>query len=392
VAMIASGAGVRGATVYATRIAVIALLFAAIGACCAQLVGERRVASGLATALLLVGLLARMVADGVDSLGWVSWLTPFGLLSLSEPYAGDQWLPLAVLLAEAVLIAGLAWIAAGRRDVGAGVITTREERRPRIRLLRSVGGFLTRRALPSLGSWSLALCSYFLLIGLLAVLLTDFLEANPRFADLAAQAGFESLATVQGYIASLIKLLPIPLGLFAVLRVAGEAADETQGRLTLVLARSVGRIRWAATETAVIAAACVVIALLTAAAAWLGTRSVGATLKLDEAVAGAFNILPVALVSLGAAVFALGWAPRAVTPVGALPVVGGGIVWVLAETFDWPDWLGQISPFAHTASVPATSPDWAGVWIMCWPWRWQSPPPGSSASLTGICAASGSLC
>jgi ABC-2 type transport system permease protein len=134
--------------------------------------------------------------------------------------------------------------------------------------------------------------------------------------------------------------------------------------LTLVLARPVGRIRWAATETALIAAACVVIALLTAAAAWLGTRSVGATLELGEAVAGAFNILPVALLSLGAAVFALGCAPRAVTPIGALPVVGGGILWVLAETPDWPDWLRQISPFAHIASVPASSPDWAGVWTM----------------------------
>jgi ABC-2 type transport system permease protein len=114
----------------------------------------------------------------------------------------------------------------------------------------------------------------------------------------------------------------------------------------------------------VVTAACVVIALLTAAAGWLGTRSVGATLKLGEAAAGAFNILPVALLSLGAAVFALGWAPRAVMPVGALPVVGGGILWVLADTFDWPDWLRQISPFAHVASVPATSPDWAGVWTM----------------------------
>jgi ABC-2 type transport system permease protein len=363
-AMIASGAGIRGATMYAAGIAFSGLLFAAIGACCAQLVGERRAASGLAAGLLLLGLLARMVADGLDSLRWMSWLTPFGLLSLSEPYADDRWPPLAVLLAETLLIAGLAWITAGRRDVNTGLITTRGERPPKVQLLGSVGGFLTRRALPSLGGWSLALSAYFLLIGLLAVSLTDFLEANPRFADLAAQAGFESLATVQGYIASLMKLLPIPLGLFATLRVAALAADEVQGRLTLVLARPVGRIWWAATETAVVAGACLVIALLTAAAAWLGTLPIGAKLELGEAVAGAFNILPVALLSLGAAVLALGWAPRAVTPIGALPVVGGGIVWVLAETFAWPDWLRQISPFAHVAPVPATSPDWPGVWIM----------------------------
>jgi ABC-2 type transport system permease protein len=34
---------------------------------------------------------------------------------------------------------------------------------------------------------------------------------------------------------------------------------------------------------------------------------------------------------------------------------------VLTQTFGWPDWLGQLSPFAHLASVPATSPNWTGV-------------------------------
>jgi ABC-2 type transport system permease protein len=363
-AMIASGAGVRGAAVYGAGVALVGLLFAAIGGGCAQLIGERRLATGLSAGLLLLGLLARMVADAVDMLRWVSWLTPFGLLSLSEPYAGDKLLPLSVLLAEVVLIAALAWLVAGRRDVGAGMIASQGERRPRIHLLRSVAGFLTRRTLAPLGGWALALSAYFLLIGLLASSLIDFLEANPFFADLAAQAGFVSLATVQGYAASLIMLLAIPLGLFAVVRVAEDAADEAHGRLALVLSRPVGRIRWAVTEIVVIAAGCLVIALLTAAATWLGAVSVGTNLEAGQAAAGALNILPVALLSLGAATLALGWEPRAVATVGALPVVGGFIIFVLAETFAWPAWLREISPFAHLAAVPATSPNWAGVWTM----------------------------
>ena len=66
-----------------------------VGAASGQLFGERRSATGLAAGLLIVGLLVRMVADGIDWLGWASWLTPFGLLSLSAPYAGDRWLPWA---------------------------------------------------------------------------------------------------------------------------------------------------------------------------------------------------------------------------------------------------------------------------------------------------------
>ncbi len=202
------------------------------------------------------------------------------------------------------------------------------------------------------------MAAYFLLIGLLAVSLTDFLEANPRFAELAAAAGFADLATVQGYIASLLLLLPVPLGLFATARVADQAHDEAVGRTTLLLSRPVSRIMWAGRHATVIASATLLLALLTGSVAWLGVRVVGAGLGYGEAVAGALNVVVVAWLSVGTAVFALGWVPRAVSLIGALPVVGGFIVWVLADTLNWPEWVRWLSPFTHLASVPAEEPDW----------------------------------
>ena len=357
-AMVAAGAGGRGAIVYATAIALIGLLFAAVGTASGQLLGERRGATGLSVGLILVGLLVRMVADGVDSLAWAAWLTPFGLLSLGAPYAGDRWEPLGVLAEMAGVVGVLAWVLAGRRDVGAGLFTGRADRRPRLRMLFGVWPFAARRTLPAFVGWSLALGAYFLLIGLLAVSLTEFLEANPRFAEMAAAAGFTGLATVPGYIASLLLLLPVPLGLFATARVADQAQDEAAGRSPLLLSRPVGRIDWAAQHVAVIAAACVGMAVLTGSAGWLGTRAVGSELTYGEAVAGALNVVVVAWLSLSAAVLALGWAPRAVALMGALPVVGGFVLWVLADTFDWPDWVRLLSPFTHVARVPADAVDW----------------------------------
>lgn len=358
-AMVVFGAGGDGAATYAAGVTLTGLLFAAVGAASSQLLGERRAATGLAAGLLLVGLLVRMVADGIESLAWTSWVTPFGLLSLSAPYAGDRWVPLGVLALAVVATAGAAWVMAGRRDVGSGMLSGRAGRRPRLRLLSGVLGFAVRRTLPSFVGWSLALAAYFLLIGLLAVSLTNFLEANPRFAELAAAAGFADLATVQGYVAALLMLLPVPLGLFATSRMADQVHDEAAGRTSLLLGRPIGRIRWAGLPTVVIAAATLGMALLTGSFAWLGTRAVGAGLGYGEAVAGALNVVVVAWLSLGAAVLAVGWAPRAVSLVGSLPVVGGFVVWVLADTLDWPEWVGRLSPFAHLAPVPADQPDWA---------------------------------
>jgi ABC-2 type transport system permease protein len=357
-AMVASGAGGSGAATYATGTALTGMLFAAVGAASGQLLGERRSATGLAAGLLILGLLVRMVADGIEWLGWASWVTPFGLISLSAPYADDRWAPLGVLALGVVAVGGAAWVMAGRRDLGSGVLSVRQGRRPRLRLLSNVWGFAVRRTLPAFAGWGLALAAYFLLIGLLAVSLTDFLAANPRFAELAAASGFADLATVQGYIASLLLLLPVPLGLFATARVADQAHDEATGRTALLLSRPVGRIGWAGRHAAVIASAALLLVLATGSVAWLGVRVVGAGLGYGEAVAGALNVVVVAWLSLGAAVFALGWTPQAVGLVGALPVVGGFIVWVLADTLDWPGWVRWLSPFTHLASVPAEEPDW----------------------------------
>jgi ABC-2 type transport system permease protein len=194
--------------------------------------------------------------------------------------------------------------------------------------------------------------------------LTDFLAANPRFAEIAAQAGFDDLVRVEGYAASLFLLLPVPLGLFAASRLAHAAADEVGGPLVLLLARPVRRIRWALAQTVVAAAAVLALALLSAGAFWLGTVVTGAGLHVLDAMAGTLNVVPVALLALGAALLGLGFSPQLVAPLGAVPVVGGFVIWVLAGTLDWPDWLGKLSPFAHLASVPARAPDVRTLLIM----------------------------
>jgi hypothetical protein len=53
---------------------------------------------------------------------------------------------------------------------------------------------------------------------------------------------------------------------------------------------------------------------------------------------------PVVLLSLGAAVLALGWYPTAVGAIGALPVAGGFLLDVLAQSIDAPDWSASSRP------------------------------------------------
>jgi ABC-2 type transport system permease protein len=151
------------------------------------------------------------------------------------------------------------------------------------------------------------------------------------------------------------------LGVFAASRLSHDAADEADGRLAVMFARPLPRSRWAIVPITVITATVVGLAIAAGVATATGTALAGATLPLTEALAGALNVVPAAVLCLGAAQVAIGWVPQAVLALGAVPAVGGFLVTVLVDTFNWPNWLAQLSPFTHLAPVPATAPNWAGA-------------------------------
>lgn len=208
------------------------------------------------------------------------------------------------------------------------------------------------------------IAAYFLLIGLLADSVTQFLGDNPQFAQQAAQAGFVGLGTIEGYVSAVFTLLavPTPASTSPVTRRQLRRRDRAEADTHLRVARlesplaGCANIRRAAGGTALTAAAGV--------ATWLGTALVGASLGFVPALAGALNTLPVMTVSLGTAVLALGWLPEAVFAVGSLPAVGGFLVQSLVGGLGWPRCAADLSPFTHLATVPSVRFDRAGTGLL----------------------------
>ena len=362
VAMLATGTQPAGALVYTAGVLGTGLTFAAAGTLAAQVLPNRGAATGAAVALLVVDVLLRMLSDlsgGGTPLAWLAWLTPFGLTVRTAPYADNRVTPLVVLITVAALLAAAAIATARHRDVGGALVAVRTTRRPRVRLLGSLTGFAIRRALRPTTGWVLGVAAYFLFVGALATSILQFLQDNPRFADLATTAGFPHLQTAPGLAAAMFGLLAIPAGLYAATRIAALAADETSRRWTTVLALPITRTRLAATEAATTAAGILTLAVVAGLALWAGSP-----VDLDTALDGALNATPVAALSLGAAVLALGWAPRAVAAIGSLPVAGGFLLLVIARSAHAPDWVAGLSPFAHLSPVPYAPPDWAATAIL----------------------------
>ncbi|MEV0901896.1 hypothetical protein [Actinoplanes sp. NPDC049802] len=362
--LLLSGTEPAGALVHGAGTGLLGMFFAAVAALTAQIFPARSPATGTAVAVLGAGLLARMIGDGVAALGWLHWLSPFGLLALSGPYVHDRVLPLFLLAAATALLTVLTLISARRRDVHGGLIPAAAGRRPRTRQLGSVEAFAVRRAWRPLSGWLAGVGAYYLLIGLTAVSVTDFLRDNPAFADEASQAGFQGLGSLAGFAATLFAILALPAGVFTAVRMGAFVAAETGRRLTLLASRPISRIRLAGAEIGVTAAAAAVLVTVAGLAMWAGVAVMGGELAVGAALRGAWNVLPIVLLSLGAAVFAVGWVPRWAGPIGSVPGVGGFLLLVVAESIAAPDRVRDVSPFAHLAPVPLAGIDLTASAVM----------------------------
>lgn len=364
VALVVTGTPAGGAAVHATGIALTGMFFAAVAALAAQVFDDRAGAIVASAAAALVALLLRMLGDGWPALAALQWATPLGLTELSRAYAGDRWPPLLVLAAGVVVAGTAAAVTASRRDVGAGLVVTRPSRRPRTYLLGSVSGFAVRRTLRPLAGWAAGIGTYFLLVGLVATSMLDLLRSNPQLADLAGQAGFGELTSIEGYVGVLSAIVAVPVGVFSVARVHDLRSMETDRTLVLLAARPLTRADLLAAEGGAAVGGALLLSIVAGCMTWCGVTLTGADLPLTAAVAGAGNTVPVTLLSAGAAILALGWFPRATVMVGILPPVGGFLFLVLARFFRAPEWVVAMSPFAHLAPVPAAPADWPGAAAM----------------------------
>lgn len=359
--LLATRTELTGAVLHAAGIICVAMTFATTALLAAQVMPRRSGATALTVAALGVGLMLRMIADGWRQLAWLAWATPFGLTARVAPYADNRIVPLIVLGAFPIVLAGAALFAARHRDLGNGIVAVSDSRPPRTRLLQSIGGFALRRTGRITLGWATGITAYFLLAGAMLTSIVELFRTNPRFAELAAAAGVA--VSVNVFAATLFGLLAVPTGLYAAMRLAAMVADEKAGRWTLVFAQPNSRLRLLSAEVIVTVGGVVALHCSAAVAVWSGAKITGAPLQLIDTLAGALNSLPVALLAVGAAAVGVGWFPSATAAIGALPVVGGFLVNVIMQTTNAPGWVVNLSPWTYLAAVPDTPPNWPATTI-----------------------------
>jgi polyether ionophore transport system permease protein len=351
-ALAAAGLPVDGSIAFGLAWAGVGLAFAAIAAAAAQVTTSARTATALSAAVLAVVYVLRATGDTASEGGprWLSWLSPIGWAQQFRPYAGNRWWVLLITLGFAVVVAGIAFALAARRDLGAGLLATRSGPASASGLLRSPLALAWRLHRGALLGWGVGFALVGAVLGGMASNVGEFLN-NPSARDFITKLGGEK-ALSDAFLALELGFAGVIAAAYGIQVVMRLRSEETEQHAEPVLATAVGRIRWAAGHILVAVAGTTLLMLLVGVAAGLAHGAQAGDLsQAGRVFTAALVQLPAAWVLPAIVVAAFGLAPRFVA-VGWVALAGFLLLGELGPLLDLDQWVMDLSPFAHTPRLP----------------------------------------
>jgi ABC-2 type transport system permease protein len=175
-------------------------------------------------------------------------------------------------------------------------------------------------------------------------------RGNPTLSDYLSATGQGSVT--DSFFATMLLILALLAGAFAVSSALRLRAEETSGRLEVLLATGVSRSRWLLGSLVVTLTGTLVLLLVSGLGLGLSYGLVVADASQPFRLAGLVLVYaPAALALAALAVALVGWLPRAAAVAwGALGVCF--VLGWLGGLLGPPRWLEQLSPFWHTPAVP----------------------------------------
>ncbi|ALG05724.1 ABC transporter permease [Kibdelosporangium phytohabitans] len=358
------GLPVDGSLLAGFAFGTLGIAFAAVAAVAAQLAENTRTVTGIATLVLAVAFVLRLIGDA-GSATWLSWLSPIGWVQQAHPYAENRWWILALLLAVAVVLVGVAFGLVSRRDHGAGLIRPRPGPPEASASLSGPFGLAWRLHRWSMTGWLVGFLLLGTMFGAIANSATELVEDNPQVAKIVEQMGGKS-ALVDAFMTAILGIIALVASIYAVQATLRLRTEETSVRAEPVLATGVSRWRWALSH--LVFAAIGATAMLIAAGVAMGLAygiSVGdISGQFGNVMQAALVQLPATLVVAGIAMALFGLAPRYV--IGSWAALT--VFWLLGQLGPMlrvPQWLMNVSPFTHVPKllndISATPLVWLSV-------------------------------
>ena len=348
---------------YAVWLGLMVLAAGALAFALAPIVG-RGAAAGLSGFVTFAGYILFGYQQPVPELAPFANLTWWGWTQNHIPLGGQlDWLPVVALGVVVVILLGIGVEAFARRDIGSG--STRFSPSTPRPLLGLSGPFAraTSLSLAPAFWWGIGVGLFGLVFGGASGPFMDQLNDSPQFVQLLETA-FPGIdyASAGGFLQLLfVEMGVIFAGLAAATFVSAWASDETSGRLEMLLATPLQRVRWAVAGGVGMLVNVALFVGLSAAGIGLGVASAGGD-DLATPVVGSLilGVYAAALVGIGLAVGGL-LGTRFAAPFVVTFVVVTWFVQIVGGLLNLPDVVQQLALTSHFGQTFVGVWDWVGV-------------------------------
>ncbi|TCL57925.1 ABC-2 type transport system permease protein [Kineothrix alysoides] len=340
------GVTAAGAFSYSLSMGVQGFLFAALTLLAAQLFSTSRGVTGSVFALL--GLFYTMRMSGDMAGNALSIISPLGLGLRVYAFYEDNFVPILILLLEAVVTGTAALLICAGRDLGEGILPARKGREHASRFLRGELGLAWRLSRGTIFAWGLGLFALGASYGSVLGQIDAFVNDNEMIQKILNTVG--SYDITNNYIVLILAIGAI-LSSVPVMLLAGRIhAEEKHGRLEQLFAKAVPRMKmFLAYITLALLESFLSLFLLTLGlftAAW----STGAV-ELGPLLKAGFAYLPALWVMLSLSVLLVGAFPR-LTALVWVVFSYSFLMMYFGRLFDLPEWVHKLSPFGNVPQLP----------------------------------------
>jgi len=337
----------------------------------AQLVAPR-MATGVAGAVLLGLFLLNSLSHTFNSLTTPRWLSPFRYYELSQPLSPDGSFDVPatlVLFGIALGASALAALAFNRRDIGSALLSfgtspalpTYEPSRAIVWRIPVIRGLYDRHV--SLLLWTAGVS----VVAALFVILTKTM-VQPLLAIPGLARYFE--AFVHGAIyPSFLSFIwfgfaQLLLAGFGIAQVARWSAEDTDGRLDLILSNPVSRTHVVIERAVVLALGALLIAAGSGVAVGLESHYQSIDLDAGRLAEASLLLVPFTLVFAAVGALLAARLPRATVGILGVFAFASYLMLQFGPIFKLPDWVQNLSPFMLFGQPLTDGIDRTGLAIM----------------------------
>lgn len=349
--LVASGAHPVGAVAYGLAVMLAGAVFAAVAAVAVQLGSFGRTAISMSVGVLAVAYLVRAWGDASDY-HWITWLSPLGWTEKISAFTDNRWWTLGLSVVATLALIGVAVALVARRDFGRGLIAAHHGPANAPPSLSGAYGLAWRLHRARLAGWAIGLAAYGALVGSVAQSVASVIaRSNLGQRFLGSGHNFVDL-----YLAEIINLMGIVATVYGVQALLTARAEETEGRVELLLSTPLTRWRWFASHLLFALSGSAIVVVVGGVGAGVTANLDGAPTSISAVFWGSVAQIPAIWLILAVTATLFGVVPR-LSVVGWSVIAATFVISFFGPLLKLPRLALDLSAFTHLPHLPGGSVD-----------------------------------